>query len=72
MSKRARIAAMAREVKRLFPSGTFDRQPPEALSECARDLEQALRLRELAARGMSKRKFLAEAVRLEAKWEGSR
>jgi hypothetical protein len=58
---------MKRECARLFPPGYWESAPAK-LDECARDLEQALRLRELAVRGMSARKYLAEAERLECKW----
>ena len=68
MSKRARQAAMKRECARLFPPGYWEREPVK-LDECARDLNQALRLRELAMRGMNTRKYLTEAERLERKWE---
>lgn len=64
MSARARKAAIAREAIRLFPPGTF---PPAAAQDKALALRRhAVTLRELASRGMSPRKHLAAAARLEA------
>lgn len=66
MSKRARKAAMERLFVELFGDGECLRpQLPAQLSEREKMLAQAKRLRELAARGMSVRKYLREAERLE-------
>ncbi len=69
VSKRARKAALKREGARLFPPGFFDKQEQSAEDLALKDREQKLRaaknLRELAARGMSPRKFMREAERLE-------
>lgn len=70
VSKRARAAAMQRESARLFPPGYFDRPEPSAEDQCRAQAEalrrSAANLRDLAARGMSPRKFVREAARLEA------
>lgn len=64
MSKRSRRAALKREHGRLFPPGFWD--GPAMPDNHAENLRAAARnLRELAARGMSPRKFLREAERLE-------
>ena len=66
MSKRARKAAEHRLFVALFGDGECLRpQLPVQPSECERLLEQAKKLRELAARGMCVRKYLREAERLE-------
>jgi len=70
VSKRARKAALEREAARLFPPGTFA-PPVKSADDVMRDQIAALRrsamnLRDLAARGMSPRKFLREAAKLEA------
>ena len=67
MSKRAREAAQERLRVALFgPEGL---KAPQAIQETekARLMRQAANLRELAARGMSPRKFTKEAEALEAK-----
>ena len=66
MSKRARDAANARLSLALFGPGGLQRAEPKQRSARERHLEQAARLRDLAARGMSVRKFTREAERLEA------
>jgi len=68
VSKRARAAWIAREAARLFPPGTFaDPKRPETTDEKrVRLLRTAAQLRDLAASGMSPRKFAREAARLEA------
>ena len=70
VSKRARAVALAREGARLFPAGYFDvPKPTEAEVQQARCLtlrQSAKTLRELAARGMSRRKFTKVADALEA------
>ena len=69
MSKRARNAAEKRLAVALFgqdgliPAQRPDADPKESL------LRRAKELRELAARGMSKRTFTREAERLEAQAE---
>lgn len=73
MSKRSREAAEKRLREKLFgkdfdPRGTNISQPTEK----ERDLRQAGRLRELAVRGMSAKKFTREAEHLEKKWNPSR
>ena len=69
ISKAARKRALARETARLFaewgghmPGPRGPKQP----SEKEKVLNQARRLRELAGRGMSRRKYAKEADRLEA------
>jgi hypothetical protein len=70
VSKAARNAAFKREAARLFPEGFWD--PPEkTAAEQAREKAESLRrsaanLRQLAARGMSTKKFTREATRMEA------
>lgn len=68
MSKRARAAALRREAARLFPPGTLDRSPTPQPSEAERLRAHAGRLEELAARGMSPRRYrrLAAEARAEA------
>ena len=70
MSKRAREAALRREAARLFPLGTFSRPEPTAAEQAQVKAQMLLRsaanLRDLAARGMSVRKFIKQAERLEA------
>jgi hypothetical protein len=65
MSKRARKAALKRLHDNLFPNG-IQLAMPAPYTTREKDLMQAKRLRELAARGMSTRKFNREADRLEA------
>lgn len=69
-SRRARKAAMKQEAAKLFPPGYFDAPTPTP-AEQARQQAESLRrtaqnLRDLAARGMRRRKFAREAERLEA------
>lgn len=69
-SKRAREAALKREAARLFPKGYFN-EPPKSDRQIAQDRAATLRrsaenLRSLAARGMTPRKFIREAEKLEA------
>lgn len=63
-SKRARKAWLKREAARLFPPGTFSTATPP--TDRVVLLVSAKRLRDLAALGMSPRKFAREAARLEA------
>lgn len=69
-SKRARAAALKREHARLFPPGYWDEpEPSESEQRIARALclrRAAADLRDLAARGMSVRKFTRAADALEA------
>lgn len=67
MSKRAKEAAQERLRVALF--GVDGLAHPQATQETdkARLMRQAANLRELAARGMSPRKFTKEAAALEAK-----
>lgn len=71
MSKRARAAALQREAARLFPGWTREDFTGRAAQPSKREqlLTQAARLRELAARGMSPRKFTREAAQLEQQAE---
>lgn len=71
VSKRARKAAEAREVARLFPPTPAPEPNPEAVKAAQGYalLRAAANLRELAARGMSTRKYLREAAKLEAQAE---
>lgn len=68
-SKRAREAALKREYGRLFPPGFWDvvaDTPEEATAKrIALLLGSAKRLRDLAAMGMSTKKYTREADRLE-------
>lgn len=64
-SKRARAAWLKREAARLFPPGTFVTATPQPAPADQLRLNAA-RLRDLAGRGMSPRKFAREAARLEA------
>jgi hypothetical protein len=67
MSKRARQAAEKRLAVALFgESGLIPRALPPQPSKKERLLQQAARLRDFAARGMSVRKFTKEADRLDA------
>jgi len=66
MSKRSRRQALKRLHDSLFPDGIPGPQPIQR-TERERDLERAKFLREMAGRGMCKRKFIKEAERLEAK-----
>ena len=69
ISKRALKSAQDRIAQQLFgdlgPGGLKGEGPPQP-TERERLLSQAARLRELAALGMSVRKFTKEATRLEA------
>lgn len=65
MSKRARAAAMKRLSLALFGEGGVPRALPKQPSERERLLRHAATLRDLAARGMSVRKFTREADALE-------
>jgi hypothetical protein len=64
MSKRAREAAMNRLGAALF--GGYKRELPPQPSERERLLRQAKNLREIAARGMSVKRFTKQAEALEA------
>ena len=61
---------MKREAARLFPPGFWDKpEPTEQERRAAKALSlrrSATNLRELAARGMSRRKFTRQADALEA------
>ena len=70
MSRRARKTALEREGRKLFPAGFWEESSARP-SEREQDLQQASRLRGLAGRGMSTRKYRKEANRLEAKWNGA-
>ena len=69
MSKRARRAAEARETAKLFPPGFWDKPALTAKEQASAKRESMVRhvktLRDLAARGMSQRRFTREADRLE-------
>jgi hypothetical protein len=65
MSKRARAAAEERLSMALFGPGGLQRAPTPQPSPVERLLAQAARLRDLAERGMSRRRFTREAERLE-------
>ena len=68
MSKRARAAALERERKKLFPPGFWDVKvsPEEALAKKIAGIRRSAKnMRELAARGMSPRKFTCQAERME-------
>lgn len=65
MSKRARDAALRREAERLFAGIDLSPTTPQP-TESERLRTHAARLRELAARGMSTRKFNKEADRAES------
>ena len=70
ISKRARKAAINREGERLFPAGYWDAEAPSQAEGLERRrtslLPSAKHLRDLAARGMSPRKYLKAAQALEA------
>lgn len=66
MSKRARKAANDRLRNMLFGDSYPFKGEAQPIPEYMRLLEQAARLRDLAHRGMSTRKFNKEAARLEA------
>jgi len=70
MSKAARARALKREAARLFPPGFWDVAPPTAAELAAQKVialrRHAKTLRDLAARGMSRRRFLREAAELDA------
>lgn len=70
VSARARLSAEKRLSLSLFDEGGLQREPTPQLSERDKLLLQAARLRELAARGMSVRKFTREADRLEREAKG--
>lgn len=76
VSKKARQAAMAREAARLFPPGYWDRPEPTEQEQRSADRERLLRsaanLRDLAARGMSSRKFNKAAEQMEIEAEALR
>lgn len=69
ISKRARKAALKRLTDRLWPNGLTREMlygpGPAQPTEKERLLEQAKRLRDLADRGMARRKYTKEADRLE-------
>lgn len=65
MSKRAKEAAQKRLGIALFGEAGIPRALPPQPSERDKLLRQAATLRDLAARGMSARKFTKEADRLE-------
>lgn len=67
VSKRARAAAQERLRVSLFGQDGLQIAGPEQETEKARLLRQAATLRDLAARGMSPRKYMKEAAALEAK-----
>lgn len=70
MSKRAKKAAQERLGKALFGDGPcFKGEPTPQPGARERLLEQAKRLRELAARGMKRRAYTKAAERLEAEAE---
>jgi hypothetical protein len=68
MSKRARKAAIERERNKLFPPGFWDQKTDEH-EQRAKAIDALLRhaktLRDLASRGMKKRKFAKEAAKAE-------
>jgi hypothetical protein len=66
MSKRARSAAEKRLRDALFGDEDLKGGPTPQPSRRERLIAQAARLRDLASRGMSRRKFTKEADRLEA------
>ena len=74
VSKSARVAAMKRETDRLFPPGFWDKpqltMEERTQQEVCRLLRTAKSLRELAARGMSQRKFTHAAEKLEKQAKG--
>ena len=69
VSKRARKAALAREMRKLFPDGVDAAIAPRLPAQDRREqlLRQARELRELAARGMHPRSYLKKAAELELK-----
>jgi hypothetical protein len=71
VSRRAREAALNREAERLFPPGYWDAPEPtpeeKRAAEILRLRRHAANLRDLAARGMSRRRFTAEAESAESK-----
>lgn len=70
MSKAARKRANAREAKRLFPAGFWNKPEESETDKRKREIKSlrrnAKQLREIAARGMCIRKYPKEAARLEA------
>src|SRR4051812_20585895 len=66
MSKRAKEEAVKRLGKALFGDGSCFKNETAQPSARDRLLAQAARLRELAERGMSTKRFNKEAARLEA------
>lgn len=69
MSKRARRAAEERLRESLFGDGSCFKVQPKREKETDALLRRAKELRELAARGMSKRKFIKLANTLEKQAE---
>lgn len=65
MSKAARERALTREAERLFDGVDIRPKGPAQPTEREAMLQQAARLRDLAARGMHPRKYVKEAERLE-------
>ena len=69
MSKRAKTQALARLSQSLWPNGCTKEdiygKPPPQPTRREKLLAQAVRLRDLAASGMSVKKFQKEATRLE-------
>ena len=65
MSKRARKAAEDRLGRALFGEAGLQSEPTPQPTERDRMLAQAVRLRDLAARGMNRRAYNREADRLE-------
>jgi hypothetical protein len=66
VSKRSRASALRRVSAELFPPGFWDRVPPGKTEKAKALIRAAKNLRELAARGMSPRKHVKEAARLES------
>lgn len=73
VSKRARKAKLAIETARLFPPGYWDKPVPTAAQAAAQAARQqrrhAIRLTDLANRGMHPRKYKKEAARALTKAE---
>jgi len=66
ISKRAREAVLKRMHEELFPEGGLPHPTAKQPAYKQTLLRKAKQLRELAARGMSPRKYAREAARLEA------
>lgn len=66
MSKRAQREASARLSLMLFGPEGLQRERTPQPTQKEKHLQQAARLRELAVRGMQRRKFTREAEKLEA------